>query len=264
MPEVGVPAVALVQPVAEPVVGLGGRDEVLQLHLFELPGPEDEVLGGDLVAEGLAHLGDAERRALPRGLDHIGEVDERALGRLRSEVGDGPLVLDRAGVGLEHEVEGPGLGELGRTARRAHPVDLVLAPPLVAVAAVDQRVGEVGQVARGVPHRRGRQDGGIQAHHVVTALHHRLPPGVLDIAQHVDAERPEVVGRPEAPVDLRRLEDEAAALAQPDHLVHEAGGRVRGGHGVRHREEAYRLPPTRPSPARAGPSPGWPPAGPAR
>ena len=42
-------------------VGLVGRDEVLHLHLLELAGPEDEVLRGDLVAERLTHLGDAER-----------------------------------------------------------------------------------------------------------------------------------------------------------------------------------------------------------
>ena len=143
--------------------GLGRRHEVLHLHLLELAGAEDEVLGGDLVAERLAHLGDAEGRLLAGGLDHVGEVDEHALGRLRPQVGHRPLVLQRAGVGLEHQVEGPGLGELGGPAVGADAVDLVLAPALVAVPAVDQGIGEVGQVARGLPHRRRRQDGGVQA-----------------------------------------------------------------------------------------------------
>ena len=156
-----IPAVPLVQPVLEPVLGLGGRDEVLHLHLLELTGPEDEVLRGDLVAERLAHLGDPEGWPLARGLEHVGEVDEHPLGGLRPEVGHSTLVLDRAGVGLEHQVEGACLGELGGAAGRADPADLVLAPPLVAVAAVHQWVGEVGQVARGLPYRRWREDGGI-------------------------------------------------------------------------------------------------------
>ena len=126
-PRSSVPPEPLVQPVLEPTGGLIGGDEVLHLHLLELPGPEDEVLRGDLVAEGLAHLGDAEGRLLPSGLDDIGEVDEHALGRLRPEVGDRPLVLQGPGVGLEHEVEGPGRGELGRSAGRAYALDLVLA-----------------------------------------------------------------------------------------------------------------------------------------
>lgn len=37
------------------------RDEVLNLHLLELPGTEDEVARGNLVAERLAHLRDPER-----------------------------------------------------------------------------------------------------------------------------------------------------------------------------------------------------------
>ena len=45
-----------------------GRHEELHLHLLELARAEDEVAGGDLVAEGLADLGDAERRLLAREL----------------------------------------------------------------------------------------------------------------------------------------------------------------------------------------------------
>src|SRR5690606_40871600 len=73
-------------PVLEPGVGLLRRHEVLELHLLELARPEDEVAGGDLVAERLAHLGDAERRPLAGGLEHVAEVDEHALRRLRPQV----------------------------------------------------------------------------------------------------------------------------------------------------------------------------------
>ena len=50
-PELGVPAHPLIQPALVPLRGVGGRDEVLHLHLLELACPEDEVPRGDLVAE---------------------------------------------------------------------------------------------------------------------------------------------------------------------------------------------------------------------
>src|SRR5439155_23885825 len=49
--QVDVPAPALAEPVLEPLLGLARRDEVLHLHLLELARAEDEVPGGDLVAE---------------------------------------------------------------------------------------------------------------------------------------------------------------------------------------------------------------------
>ena len=222
--ELEVPVHPLLEPVLEPLLGVGGRDEVLHLHLLELAGAEDEVLRRDLVAEGLADLGDAEGRLLARRAEHVGEVGEHALGRLGAQVGHVALVLDRAGVGLEHEVEGPGLGEVLGAAVGADPVDLVLAPALVAVLAVDQGVGEGGQVARGGPDGGRAEDGGVEADHVVALLHHGAPPGVLDVAQHVDPERAVVVGGAEAAVDLGRGEDEAAVAAEPHHLLHQVVG----------------------------------------
>src|SRR5690606_612585 len=137
--------------------------------------------------------------------------------------------LDRAGVGLEHEVELPGLGEaVAGAAVGADPrvVELVLAEPLAAVAAVDQRVREVLEVAGRLPHRRRRQDGGVEADDVVAQLHHRAPPRVLDVAQQQHADRAVVVGRAEPAVDLGRREDEAAAPAEVDDLVEQRGVRL--------------------------------------
>ena len=226
MPEVEVPLEALVAPVLVPLLGLGRRHEELHLHLLELAGAEHEVARRDLVAERLADLGDAERRLLAAGLQHVGEVDEHALRRLGPQVDVVAGALDRPGVGLEHEVELAGLGEgVLRAAVGAGlgVVELVEAEPLVAVLAVDQRVGEVRQVAGGLPDRRRRQDGGVEADHVVAQLHHRAPPGVLDVAQQQHADGPVVVGRAEAAVDLRRREHEAAALREVDDLVEERG-----------------------------------------
>jgi len=80
--QVEVPGEACLNPVAVPLLGVGRGDEVLHLHLLELAGAKDEVLRRDLVAKGLADLGDAEGRLLSHRREHVGEVREDALGRL--------------------------------------------------------------------------------------------------------------------------------------------------------------------------------------
>ena len=222
-----VPVEALVAPVLVPALAVGRRDEELHLHLLELAGAEDPVLRRDLVAERLADLGDAERRPLARRVEDVGEVDEHALRRLRAQVGDGRRVLDRAGLGLEHQVELAGLGEravLAAARARVGVVELVEAEAVLAVGAVDEGVGEARQVAAGFPHLRRTEDGGVDQHDVVALLDHGADPRLLDVAQHERPERAVVVGAAEAAVDLRRGVDEAAALAEVDDLV-ELGGR---------------------------------------
>ena len=201
-----------------------GRHEELHLHLLELARAEDEVAGRDLVAERLADLRDAERRLLARRRLHVGEVDEDALRGLRAQVRDRRVVLHRADEGLEHQVELARLGEgvLHAAVRaRARLGQLVGAEALLAVAAVDERVGEGGDVAARLPHLRGHEDGGVEADDVVAQLHHRAPPGVLHVALEQHAERPVVPGRAEAAVDLARGEHEAASLGEVDDAVHQ-------------------------------------------
>ena len=93
------------EPVLEPLLGLGGRHEELHLHLLELARAEDEVPRRDLVAEGLADLRDPERRLLARELQDVLEVDEDALRGLGAQVGGGAGLLDGSDGGLEHQVE---------------------------------------------------------------------------------------------------------------------------------------------------------------
>ena len=90
-------------------------------------------------------------------------------------------------------------------------------------------------MARGGPDGGRAEDGGVEADHVVALLDHGAPPRVLDVAQHVDAERPVVVGGAEAAVDLGRGEDEAPVAAEAHHLLHQvvAGGAARLGHRCR-------------------------------
>src|SRR6201996_5180470 len=162
--EVGVPALADPDPLVVPAVGVGGRDEELHLHLLELAGAEDEVAGGDLVAEGLADLGDPEGRLLAGEAEHVLEVDEDALRRLRAEVDLRALARDRADVRLEHQVEVARLRELAAALGAADLAvgvaafgrdglaQVVLPPaPLALAETLDQRVGEAGQVPRGLP-----------------------------------------------------------------------------------------------------------------
>ncbi len=99
------------------------------------------------------------------GLQDICKIDEMALRSFRAQVGHRPLVLDRANKGLEHEVEGPGVGEIRAPAVGTFELavvcrrELVRSPALLAGAAVDKRVGEILEVARGFPDLRARQDG---------------------------------------------------------------------------------------------------------
>ena len=83
--EVPVAAAASIQ-YAVPLVGLGGRDEELHLHLLELAHAEEEVPRRDLVAEALADLRDAERRLHAQRRRDVLEVDEDALRRLGPQV----------------------------------------------------------------------------------------------------------------------------------------------------------------------------------
>src|ERR1700719_2611010 len=100
-----IPALTLAEPMLEPARCLLRRDEELHLHLLELPRPEDEVPGRDLVAEGLAHLSDPEGRFLAGELQYVLEVDEDPLRRLRAQVRRRARLLHRADRRLEHEVE---------------------------------------------------------------------------------------------------------------------------------------------------------------
>jgi hypothetical protein len=112
--------VALVHPllvVRGPHIG-PRWDKVLDLHLLELPGAEDEVPRRDLVPERLADLGDPERDLLPRRCQDVFEIEEDPLRRFWAQVGGGALVREGPHLRLEHQIEGPGHGEGGPPGRR--------------------------------------------------------------------------------------------------------------------------------------------------
>ena len=103
--EVEIPAITALAPVLIPLRGLARAAEELDLHLLELAAAEREVARVDLVAKRLADLADAERHAHARRVADVLEVHEDALRRLGPQIRDARVVLERADVGLEHQVE---------------------------------------------------------------------------------------------------------------------------------------------------------------
>src|SRR6185437_8418200 len=99
-------------------------------------------------------------------------------------------------------------------------LDVIGTETLLAAFAIDQRVGEVLQMARGFPGARMLQDRAVETDDVAARRHHRAPPRLLDVALEFDAERAVVPRRAEAAVDLACGEDDSAALAEIDQLVH--------------------------------------------
>ncbi len=106
------------------LIGRGGLvrpDEVLHLHLFEFALAEDELSCGDLVAERLADLRDAERNLHARRIEHVLEIDVDALTRLAAEIRRflRPVPGEVAEIGLHEEIEALRLGEALLPAFRA-------------------------------------------------------------------------------------------------------------------------------------------------
>ena len=182
-----VPTEAFVEPRLQPLVVGARLHEVLDFHLLEFAGSEGEVARRNLVAEGLAYLGDAEGELAAGGREHVGEVNEDALGRFRSQVHLMGGVFDWAHEGLEHQAELARVGQLATTVGADSGIDLVLAVALVALATLHQGVAEAGYVAAGDPHLRVHQNGGVQPYDVIPLLHHRVPPEVLKVALQLHA-----------------------------------------------------------------------------
>ena len=105
-------------------------------------------------------------------------------------------VLDGTHERFEHQVEVARVRELVVAAVRADALlEVVLAEPLVAAHALDERVGERLEVAARLPHLRRHHDRGLEADDVVTELHHRAPPRRADVTLQLDAERPVIPER---------------------------------------------------------------------
>src|SRR5208282_2237243 len=96
--ELEVPVESKIDPVAVPLLFFFaiGPHEKLHLHLFELARAENEILGGNFVAERLALLRYAERQLDALRIDNIFKVRKNSLRRFRPQIDDRRRVLDRA------------------------------------------------------------------------------------------------------------------------------------------------------------------------
>ena len=198
----------LASPVLEPLHVVLGLYEVLHLHLLELAGSEDEVLGHNLVSECFSDLCDTERNLHSAVLHHILEVYIDTLGCLRAQVYDVVVViLHRADVGLEHKVEPSGCSKLA-AALRADLVlcvllwNLVLAETHLALLAVYQWICEVLYMARCFPNTRMHHDGCVNAYDIVMKPGHLFPPELLDILLKRNSQRTVVPCRGKTSVDF--------------------------------------------------------------
>src|SRR6516164_5086064 len=88
-----------------PVFIAAGHDKEFDLHLFEFPDTEDEILGCDFIAISLPDLRDPEWKLPVRGIEDILKVDENALRRFGPKISLVLVVLDRTDGGLEHQIE---------------------------------------------------------------------------------------------------------------------------------------------------------------
>ena len=111
--------------------------------------------------------------------------------------------------------------------------DLVGAEAGFAGAAIDHRIREPADVTGGFEGFLVGEDGAVEADDVIAFAHVFAPPVVFEVALQLGAERAVVPAAVESTVDFSGLEDEAAALAQADNLLHFFGVfGIFGGFGI--------------------------------
>src|SRR5260370_23917304 len=114
-----------------------------------------------------------------------------------------------------------------RRSRQRFP-KLICTDEVPAPSAFAHRIRKSPHVPARFPHLRIHNDRAIDPDHRdfltvgpwTRVAHHVVPPGVLDVLFQLDAERAVVPEAADAAVNLARLEDEAAALAERDQLFH--------------------------------------------
>ena len=99
--QVDEPVPAVFNPCIKVLVRFVGVHEVFDFHLLEFAGAEDEVAGGDLVAECLTDLPDTEGRAFTGRGYHVVEVHEDALRSFGAQKVQPFFVIDRPQVGFQ-------------------------------------------------------------------------------------------------------------------------------------------------------------------
>jgi len=223
-----VPGKAVGEPLIEPFFSICRWDKKFNLHLFEFAGSEGEVARVDFVTESFPDLGDSEGELLSRDFENVFELDEHCLSCFGSEVGEISLVLDRADVGFEHQVELTGFGEFPAAGINHFAGflgaggggDLIGSEASLAGFAIDHGIGEGGFVAAGFPDGATHQNGTVHADDIVALLGHGFPPVVLEVSFESNSERPVVPGTVQTPVDFGGGEDKPPAFAKGHDFFH--------------------------------------------
>jgi len=90
---------------------------------------------------------------------------------------------------------------------------MVDAVPRLAFAAIDHRIGEILYMTRGFPYTRVHEDRGIEAFDVMPGGH-CAPPGIFQVAEHLNAKRTVIPAAVEPAIDLGRLKNKAAPFGE--------------------------------------------------
>ena len=113
-----------------------------------------------------------------------------------------------------------GLGQLEAVVLAPLFDELICAEAFLTFLAVHEGVREAAQMAGGDPGLRIHEDGGVQTHVVGVLLNEFLPPSLLDVVFQLHTQRAVVPGVGQAAVDFAARENEAAAFAQGNDLIH--------------------------------------------
>ena len=218
-----------------------GIDDVFVISENALRGFGAEVGGGGVVSEG-AHLGLKHQLELAR-------LGQRA-GFTRRRGGD-ELVFLRFGLGVFFQFDRSELALLGHLTLHFSGCffgDLLLVDALdygdvadgfavyidggeeeligavaeLRLFTVDHGIGKAIDVAGSFPDLWVHDDSGVEALHIVAALHEVAPPSLLDIVTQFDTEGAVVVKAIVAAVNFGGLKNETAAFAQADDIFHQS------------------------------------------
>ena len=154
--QVNKPVPAVFNPCVKVLICFVGVNEVFDLHLLEFAGAEDEVAGGDLVAECLTDLPDTEGRAFAGCGHHIVEVYEDALRGFGAQKVQPFLVIDRTQVGFQQAREVLRFGPFaaGAAVRADNLTHIFGCTPLFSFESLNQVVLALAPVAREAFHQR--------------------------------------------------------------------------------------------------------------
>ena len=107
--------------------------------------------------------------------------------------------------------------DVGRAALR---FDLIGPISFVGEQTIDHWIAECFGVSAGLPDGWMHDDSRVQTDDVFALLRHAAPPGLLEIALELRAERAVIPKSVDPSVKLGRLENEATPLAEGDNFFH--------------------------------------------